>query len=768
MIRTVNRSHVLRVIFVAGCSGVLVCGGGVDADTTTSSSGQGGDGGGGGIGGGGGDGVGGGGGGAGGAGGAGGGPCEAFDEVCDGIDNDCDVLIDEELGEVTCGLGACQVTAPACVAGKPGPCVPLAPAPTEACEGTDDDCDGAVDEDCACLNGDTQSCYSGPMGTQGMGTCAGGTQTCQGGAWGPCEGETTPAAEACDGLDSDCDGQVDDGDPGGGAACMTGAPGVCAAGTTACVAGQVVCNQTAVASPEACDGLDNNCNGQVDDGDPGGGIACMTGLPGVCAAGVTACQGGSVTCSQTTAVSAEACDNLDNNCNGQADEGNPGGGVACTTGLQGACSAGTTACVSGAVACNQNTAASAEACDNVDNNCNGQTDEGNPGGGAACMTGLQGVCSAGTTACQGGSVACAQNVAASPEACDNLDNNCNGQVDEQNPGGGVACATGLPGVCAAGTTACQNGSVSCVQSAPASAEVCDAVDNDCDGQVDEGNPGGGGACVTGQQGICSAGTLSCQGGSLVCQPNAQPSVEVCGDALDNDCDGQVNDGCPACNTSVLVLSDNNVSINNLVASALTAEALSPTVIHGGASSYNGAPAASGFGAVLLLVGDEFANDMPSAGQSSIVNAWNGGTTGVLFTEWAAFKPTTNPPQWTTLSPLLILNRSGALVHDTAAQTFSLTSAHPVWAGLPNSFTTVPGAAPEAFNIGSVINGGSLIATVNGPGCSTCPAPGVVVKNGASRTVQIAHSAAWLNVAWINDPNLKLMLTNGAKWAAKCL
>ena len=62
--------------------------------------------------------------------------------------------------------------------------------------------------------------------------------------------------------------------------------------------------------------------------------------------------------------------------------------------------------------------------------------------------------------------------------------------------------------------------------------------------VDEGNPGGGAACNTGLLGVCAAGTLQCQGGVLVCVPNNSPSTEICGDGLDNDCDGLVDEGCP--------------------------------------------------------------------------------------------------------------------------------------------------------------------------------------------------------------------------------
>jgi hypothetical protein len=80
----------------------------------------------------------------------------------------------------------------------------------ELCNGVDDDCDGVIDEGCECIDGVTQGCYSGAAGTEGVGVCHGGTRTCALGQWGACTGEHTPDAEVCDGLDNDCDGMVDD------------------------------------------------------------------------------------------------------------------------------------------------------------------------------------------------------------------------------------------------------------------------------------------------------------------------------------------------------------------------------------------------------------------------------------------------------------------------------------------------------------------------------------------------------------------------------
>jgi hypothetical protein len=62
-----------------------------------------------------------------------------------------------------------------------------------------------------CATGRTQSCYDGPAGSLGVGACAPGVRVCSGESWGECEGQVLPRAETCDGADDDCDGEADDG-----------------------------------------------------------------------------------------------------------------------------------------------------------------------------------------------------------------------------------------------------------------------------------------------------------------------------------------------------------------------------------------------------------------------------------------------------------------------------------------------------------------------------------------------------------------------------
>jgi len=142
----------------------------------------------------------------------------------------------------TVGVGVCASGAQLCDEDDQpfGPCMGEVLPGVEVCDGglTDEDCDGVANEadaGCTCTDGETQPCYTGPPGTEGVGACAAGLRSCEGGAWGPCTGEALPGDEDCDGaIDEDCDGAIDEEGP------------------------SCVCGDGAVSNDEACD--DGNAN----------------------------------------------------------------------------------------------------------------------------------------------------------------------------------------------------------------------------------------------------------------------------------------------------------------------------------------------------------------------------------------------------------------------------------------------------------------------------------------------------------------------------
>jgi hypothetical protein len=245
------------------------------------------------------------------------------------------------------------------------------------------------------------------------------------------------------------------------------------------------------------------------------------------------CDGGDVDCNSGDAEIYPGAD--DNNCNGTdedcddaTDEGftpQECGEGTCTA--QSACVDGEEqTCVPPEVAENDAT------CDGLDDDCDGSTDEDYVS--TSCGDGL---CEAQSSCADGVEQICmpSETTAIDDTLCDGIDEDCDGRVDESFI---ESCGEG---VCVRSAT-CENGATSCTPREPEVGEVdalCNNIDQDCDGEIDEG-------FVTEQTcglGVCQV-TGSCVDGAYACEPLAASAIDdtTC-DGIDEDCDGEIDEDC---------------------------------------------------------------------------------------------------------------------------------------------------------------------------------------------------------------------------------
>jgi hypothetical protein len=346
--------------------------------------------------------------------------------------------------------------------------VPLCSPVPETCNNLDDDCDAGIDE------GLTTACST---------ACGPGVRTCVAGTFGACSAPT-PAAETCNDNDDDCDTRTDEGLS---RSCMN----MCGTGTEICRAGAFVDCTAPTPTIESCNNDDDDCDTLVDEGIT---RACFT----TCGSGTETCMAGAFVGCTAPAPGVETCNAMDEDCDGRTDEGLT---RACST----ACGTGIETCIAGAYVGCTAPAPEIESCNDADDDCDTLIDEGIT---RTCST----ACGVGTERCERGSFVDCDAPLPSAEVCNNIDDNCNGVIDDGDPGGGAACIPTMDGgymevpeggggedICMPGRVRCVAGVLRCLGASSASREICNCLDDDCDGNIDEEVGGSlcpGGACVS--------------------------------------------------------------------------------------------------------------------------------------------------------------------------------------------------------------------------------------------------------------------------------
>jgi hypothetical protein len=430
------------------------------------------------------------------------------------------------------------------------------PGASEQCDGADNDCDGQIDEGLSTdVDGD---------GHSAPGSCALPNQDCDDAD----PGRFPANPEVCDGVDNDCANGVDDGlsvDADGDGHYLAGS----------CLGPADDCDDSDATAypgnPELCDGLDNDCDGSVDEGLSTDADGDGHFLPGSCLGPADDCDDVNPTVSPSAP---ELCDALDNDCDGAPDDG-----LSADADGDGFWAPGS--CLTPANDCDDLDAAvwpgAPELCDGVDNDCDGGVDEGLSTDADGDGHYQPGSCAGPADDCDDGAPT---RHPGAPELCDQADNDCDGTVDEGLSVDADGDGFYAPGSCAGPATDCDDSSANAASVYPGAPELCDRVDNNCDGAIPpveadsdgdgfspcEGDcddtvasayPGGQEIPYNGVDDDCMGGDLSdvdgdgfdggpggsdCHDQRADVHPGASEGPGC--DGIDGDCDGLVDDGLP--------------------------------------------------------------------------------------------------------------------------------------------------------------------------------------------------------------------------------
>lgn len=194
----------------------------------------------------------------------------------------------------------------------------------------------------------------------------------------------------------------------------------------------------------------------------------------------------------------ELCNGVDDDCDPSSADGadEPSLGTPCDSGDDDLCTDDAVACVEGALTCvdDGSDAEELETCNGIDDDCNPVTADGSESSmlGQPCDSeGDDDLCEDDSFVCVTGALTCVDDGSDAEEAelCNGMDDDCDGSLADDaadDPSLGMACDGPDADVCEGGVLVCVGGAAMCTDSAADAVETCNAMDEDCDGAIDEG------------------------------------------------------------------------------------------------------------------------------------------------------------------------------------------------------------------------------------------------------------------------------------------